>query len=156
MESQGRMVVEEMEFRFRHPVEVRFRDIDIGGHAHHGEALVYIEEGRSAYWRRVVGRPGLHDIDYILAEAHVRYHARVLWPDTLDVGVRVVRLGKKHFEMAYEVRSPERGRLVTASTVQVMFDYGAGVTKRIPDDMRARIEELDGPFGLRHPETRSV
>ena len=41
--SPGRMVVQEIEFRFRHPVEVRFRDIDIGGHAHHGEALVYIE-----------------------------------------------------------------------------------------------------------------
>jgi acyl-CoA thioester hydrolase len=140
------MVTPKLEFRFRHPVEVRFRDIDIGGHAHHGEALVYMEEARAAYWREVVGRPGLDDIDYILAEATIRYHQRVLWPDTLEVGVRVTRLGKKHFEMAYEVRSPARGRLVSGTTVQVMYDYDGGTTKRIPDEVRARIESQDGPF----------
>ena len=70
----------------------------------------------------------------------------MLWPDTLDVGVRVVKLGKKHFEMAYEVRSPERGRLVTGRTVQVMYDYERGASKRIPDEVRERIEALDGPF----------
>ena len=43
-------------YRFRHPVEVRFKDIDIGGHAHHSHALVYFEEARSAYWREGVGR----------------------------------------------------------------------------------------------------
>lgn len=134
-------------FRFRHPVEVRFKDIDVGGHAHHSHALVYFEEARAAYWRGVVGREGAGDVDYILAEAEVRYHARVLWPQTLDVGVRVSRLGKKHFEMVYEVRSAAGDRLVSGRTVQVMYDYGAGASTRIPDDVRTALEERDGPFG---------
>jgi acyl-CoA thioester hydrolase len=140
------MVVQDVEFNFRHPVEVRFRDIDMGGHAHHGQALIYMEEARAAYWRTVVGRPGLDDIDYVLAEVTVRYHQRVLWPDTLDVGVRVTRMGRKHFEMTYEVRSPERGRLVTGHTTQVMYDYDAGKSKRISAETRARIGSFDGPF----------
>lgn len=140
------MVVPDIEFNFRHPVEVRFRDIDMGGHAHHGEALIYMEEARAAYWRTVAGRPGLDDIDYVVAEVTVRYHQRVLWPDTLDVGVRVTRMGRKHFEMAYEVRSPERGVLATGKTTQVMYDYASGKSKRISDEMRARIEGLDGPL----------
>lgn len=133
-------------FRFRHPVAVRFCDIDIGGHAHHAQALVYFEEARAAYWRQVVGRAGLDDIDYIMAEARVRWHQRVLWPQELSVGVRVSRLGRKHFEMEYEVCAPDGARLQSGQSTQVMYDYAAGATKPLPDAVRAAMEALDGPF----------
>ena len=141
----------EPSFRFWHPVVVRFRDIDVGGHAHHAEALVYFEEARAAYWRRVTGRQGLDGVDYIMAEAEVRWHKRVLWPQTLQVGVRVSRLGKKHFEMSYEVRGEGGERLQSGRTVQVMYDYAASATSRIPEDLRRAIEELDGPFAHGRP-----
>lgn len=134
-------------FRFSHPVDVRFKDIDIGGHAHHSHALVYFEEARAAYWREVVGKGGLDGVDYILAEARQRYHARVLWPQRLAVGVRVSRLGKRHFEMEYEVRSSEGELLISGSTTQVMYDYEAASSMPVPAATRAAIEELDGPFG---------
>lgn len=137
----------EAQFRFRHPVEVRFKDIDVGGHAHHSQALVYFEEARTAYWREVVGRGSVEEIDYILVEAKVRYHQRILWPQTLDVGVRVSRLGRKSFEMEFLVRSAEGERLVSGHTVQVMYDYGVAATTRMPDGIRAPIEVWDGPFG---------
>jgi len=142
-------------FKFRHPVQVRFKDVDVGGHAHHSHALVYFEEARWAYWKHVVGRGELADVDYILAEATVRWHRRVLWPATLDVGVRVVRLGKKHFEMEYEALSAEGERMISGSTVQVWYDYEAGRTTRIPEDVRAPVEAADGPFGRtgREPTT---
>ena len=134
-------------YRFLHPVEVRFKDIDIGGHAHHSHALVYFEEARSAYWRKVVGRTGEGSIDYILAEAALRWHRRVLWPATLSVSVRVSLLGRKHFVMDYSVDSPIGERLVSGTTVQVMYDYATGAIKRLPDDVRDRIAEFEGPFG---------
>lgn len=134
-------------FRFTHPVDVRFKDVDVGGHAHHSHALVYFEEARAAYWSQVVGKGGLDGVDYILAEAHQRYHARVLWPQRLEVGVRVSRLGKRHFEMEYAVRSAEGELLVSGSTTQVMYDYEAGSSMVIPAESRAAIENLDGPFG---------
>lgn len=134
-------------FRFHHPVVVRFRDIDVGGHAHHSEALMYFEEARAAYWSEVVGQEGLDGVNYIMAEAELRWHQRVLWPQTLQVGVRVSRLGKKHFEMSYEVLGDGGERLQSGRTVQVMYDYAAGAATRIPDRIRAAIERRDGPFG---------
>lgn len=133
-------------FRFRHPVTVRFKDIDVGGHAHHSHALVYFEEARAAYWRTVAGRDGIDAIDYILAQAEVRWHARVLWPQTVTVGVRVSRLGKKHFDMEYDVRGEDGALLQSGRTVQVGYDYDAGAVARIPDEVRSRIEAHDGPF----------
>lgn len=134
-------------FRFQWSVPVRFRDIDVGGHAHHSEALMYFEEARAAYWREVAGRGGIDAIDYIMADAHLRWHARVLWPQTLAVGVRVSRLGKKHFEMEYEVRSQDGELLQSGTSVQVMYDYASGASMRLPDEVRAAIEAWDGPFG---------
>lgn len=134
-------------FDFWHDVDVRFRDVDVGGHAHHSQALIYFEEARAEYWRTVVGRPHLEEVDYILGEVTVRYHARVLYPARLRVGVRVSRLGKKHFEMEYRVEGEEGGLLVSGSTIGVMFDYAEGATRSIPEPVRERIEARDGPFG---------
>ncbi len=134
-------------FRFHHTVPVRFRDIDVGGHAHHSVALMYFEEARSAYWRDVVGREGLEDIDYVLAEAEIRWHRRVLWPQDLSVAVRVTRLGRKHFDMEYEVRGGDGELLVSGRTLQVMYDYEAGGSKPLPEEVRSAIETRDGPFG---------
>jgi acyl-CoA thioester hydrolase len=133
-------------FRFHHSVDVRFSDIDVGGHAHHAQALVYFEEARAAYWREVVGRAGTGDIDYILAESRIRWHQRVFWPQKLSVGVRVSRLGRKHFVMEYEVLAPDGTRLQSGETTQVMYDYAAGATKRLPEEVRDAIQTFDGPF----------
>ena len=126
---------------------VRFRDIDVGGHAHHSEALMYFEEARWAYWREVLGRGSLDDVDYVLAEARVRWHKRVLWPQTVDVGVRVSRLGRKHFDLDYQVRGEDGVLLVSGTTTQVMFDYETERSKRMPEELRARLEAFESPSG---------
>ena len=104
-------------YLFRHQVEVRFKDIDVGGHARHSHALVYFEGARAAYWRDVVGRPAEGAVDYVLADATVRWHRRVLWPDRLNVSVRVSLLGRKHFRMDYLVDSQEGDRLGPVNTI---------------------------------------
>ena len=138
---------ESQPFRFRHPVAVRFHDIDVYGHAHHSRALIYFEEARWAYWDQVVGTDRPEDVTYVLAEMHVRYHRRVRYPMSLDVGVRVSEVGRKHFGMIYEARSPEGELLVSGSSVQVMIDYTTERATSVPTDIRSAIDEWDGPFG---------
>lgn len=140
------------EFRFFHSVPVRFRDVDVGGHAHHSEALVYMEEARWAYWARVAGREGVESVDYVLADARLRFHQRVLYPDILQVGIRVASVGRKHVEMEYEVRSGAGELLQSGATTQVMYDYGSGHSVRVPDELRERLEAFEGgPLPTRRP-----
>ena len=114
------------------------------GHAHHSLPLIYFEQVRAAYWREVAGREDVQSIDYIMAEFNVRYHARTLFPDTLQVSVRTSRLGTKSFDMEYEARSGAGELLVTARSVQVMYDYGEHRPKEIPAEVRRRIEQFEG------------
>ena len=108
---------------------------------------MYFEEARWAYWREVLGRGSIEDVDYVLAEARIRWHRRVLWPQNVQVGVRVTRLGRKHFELDYEVRGEDGELLVSGTTVQVMFDYESERSVRLPDALRESLEAFDGPLG---------
>jgi acyl-CoA thioester hydrolase len=130
-------------FRFHHSVEVRFRDLDPMGHAHHGMPLVYLEEARAAYWREVVGRNGLDGIDYVMAEVNVRFHQRIEFPALLDVALRTSRLGTKSFEMEFEIRSPAGELLSSGRTVQVMYDYEVSRSKEVPPEIRQRITAFE-------------
>jgi acyl-CoA thioester hydrolase len=123
-------------FRFRRRVEVRFRDIDEMGHAHHTMPLIYIEEARTSYWRDVLGRA---ELDFIMGEVGLRFHRRIRYPSVLSVGVRTTRMGGRSLAMEYEVRDESGELLAEGWSEQVMFDYAAGRSKPIPADMRERV-----------------
>jgi acyl-CoA thioester hydrolase len=136
------------EYRFLHDVEVRFRDLDPMGHAHHSLPLIYWEEARARYWREVAGRRDVADIDYVMGEFTVRYLRRILFPGRLSAGVRVSRLGRSSFGMEYGLWDEEGRLLSTGSSAQVVYDYGAGRSAPLDDATRARIEAFEGrPLG---------
>jgi acyl-CoA thioester hydrolase len=132
------------DLKFKHRVTVRFSDLDSMGHAHHTLPLVYFEEARAAYWRDVAGRPSVGDIDYVLADVHVQFKQRILYPANLVVRAGVVNVGNASFVMQYELVDEEGGLLATGETTQVMFDYTTNRSKPLPADVRARIERHEG------------
>ena len=127
-------------FRFRRSVEVRFRDIDEMGHAHHTLPLIYMEEARSAYWREVLGRP---ELDFIMGEVGVRFHRRIRYPSTVSVGVRATRIGGRSLSMVYDIREESGEVLADGWSKQVMYDYAAGESIPVSPAMRARIADYE-------------
>ena len=136
------------DFRFHYAVQVRFRDLDPMGHAHHSLPLIYFEEARAAYWREVVGRVGLDAVDYIIAEALLRYHTRIRFPGNPTVGVRVARVGGSSLTLEYGLWTPESEVLASGRTVQVMYDYARECTVPVAGDVRARIEHFESGGGV--------
>lgn len=130
--------------KFTCPVPVRFHDLDAMGHAHHTLPIIYFEEARAAYWRDVAGRPGVQDIDYVVAELRVQFKQRVLYPATLTVRTGVTHVGNASFTMAYELADQDGAVLATGESVQVMYDYQTSKAMRMPEEVRARIERYEG------------
>jgi acyl-CoA thioester hydrolase len=131
-------------FRFRHTVEVRFRDLDVMGHVHHTLPLIYLEEARAAYWREIAGRTRPTEIDYVLAEITCRFHKRIHWPGHLEVGLRVSSIGSKSFHMEFEIRDGAGDVVASGSTVQVAYDYAAARSMMFDAETRRRIEAFEG------------
>ena len=136
---------------FRTEGPVRFRDLDAMGHAHHTLPLIYLEEARAAFWRELKGSASIDDIDYVMAEITLRFHARTLYPSLVNVGLSVIRVGGKSFTMEFELRASDGTLLSSGTAIQVAYDYGAGGSKPIDEKRFAIVGLLSSaaskPFG---------
>ena len=126
---------------FIHRLEVRFRDCDSMGHTNNAVYLTYLEQTRFAHWRSLWGfgtpqlAPGLPGV--ILARVECDYRRPATYGDLLEVRMRVAEIGRTSFRYEYEIVDQAGRTVLTAKTVQVMYDYATEKPVPIPDDIRA-------------------
>ena len=126
---------------FEHEIDVRFRDCDALGHVNNAVYLTYLEQARFAHWQRLTGTSGIPRT-FILARVECDYRAQATVGDRLVVRLKVAAVGNSSFtfEVPDSRTACTRAVVATARTVQVMYDYTAGRSVPIPDDVRARLE----------------
>jgi len=135
------------DFKFYHPVVVRYGDLDPQGHVNNAAFLTYLEHGRVNYIRHLDlwdGKSFL-EIGFILARVELDYKAPILMTDRVEVGIRTSRLGNKSLDMEYLIRDADSGNLFgEAKTVQVAYDYQSGITIPLLPSWRETIEKFEG------------
>ncbi|MBO9369092.1 MAG: acyl-CoA thioesterase [Chloroflexi bacterium] len=135
-------------YRFAHPIEVRYGDLDPQGHLNNAKYLTYFEQARIQYLIHLgLFRPGQSflEIGIILAEARVTFLKPVHFGQSVEVCVRVIRLGNKSFETEYLLRDRQtHEELARGSSVQVTYDYHTAQTIPIPPTWRQAIAEFEG------------
>lgn len=135
------------EFRFYHPIEVRYGDLDPQGHLNNAKYLTYFEQARIQYFvelRLFMPGQSFMDIGVIMAEARVTFHAPVHFGQPVKVGVRTVELGNKSMKVEQAIVHAESGdRLASGQVVLVAFDYRANKTVPIPEQMRQTIAQFE-------------
>jgi acyl-CoA thioester hydrolase len=135
------------DFRFFHPIVVRYGDLDPQGHVNNAAFMTYLEHARVAYVRQL----GLWDgksflqIGFILARVELDYKAPIQLIDQVEVGVRTSRLGNKSLDMDYLIQSQESGVVYgEGKTVQVAYDYQLGKTIPLQAFWRETIQSYEG------------
>lgn len=134
-------------FRFFHPIEVRYGDLDPQGHVNNASYLTYLEQARIAYIRQLSLWPtdSFLDIGIILANAQLTFRSPILFGQPVRVGVRVTRLGNKSLAMEYRLEDEQTGQeLASGLTVLVTYDYHSGQTIPIPPKWRETISQFEG------------
>jgi acyl-CoA thioester hydrolase len=126
-------------YALEYELEVRFRDCDPLGHVNNAAYLTYLEQARFALWQHLTHATGIPR-SFILARAECDYRAPATMGDRLIVRVGIASVGRSSFTLAYEVLNARTRQLIaTAKTVQVMYDYVAGRSVPIPDQVRAQL-----------------
>jgi acyl-CoA thioester hydrolase len=138
-------------FRYRHPIEIRFRDTDALGHVNNAVYLTYFEAARAGYYRAVTGNvfdseEGARRQSLIIARACVDFRAPAYFGQSLVVECGAAWVGRSSFALDYRITvAGEEQRLIAdGQTVQVMFDYGAGRPIRIPSELLERLRTYEG------------
>jgi acyl-CoA thioester hydrolase len=136
------------EFRFFHPIEVRYGDLDPQGHLNNANFLTYFEIGRINYFVELgLFKPGQSflDINVIMAESHVTYRASVHFGMPIKVGVRTSQIAKKSMRVEQNIVHAETGKVLASGyIILVAFDYYQNKTIPVPDVMREKISEYEG------------
>jgi acyl-CoA thioester hydrolase len=113
---------------------VRFRDLDGMGHVNNAVFLTYMESARIAYLS-ALGAGDNPQQSLILARVEVDFRSPIAFGEDVEVGVRTSRMGRKSFELEYEVRAG--GRVAAEGrSVLVGYDYEAGASTEIPAEWR--------------------
>ena len=135
-----------MDFRFSHPLEIRYADIDAQRHLNSARYFTYMEQARAAYIQHLGLWDGedFDEIGMILLEQSCRYLRPVKYEDEIRVGVKAVRIGNKSMEMEYSIQDPAGEEYARGHTVLVAYDYRQDHSIPVPDSWRAAIRAFEG------------
>ena len=127
------------------PLRPRFRDTDAMGHINNAVYVTYLEVARQEYWRAFRQDENYRVVPFILARVEVDFRSEALMHETLELCIRCAYVGRKSFAFEYAIRELTSQRLVvSASSVQVFYDYATKTSQPCPDDMRQRFETFEG------------
>jgi acyl-CoA thioester hydrolase len=136
------------DFKFFHPTEVRYGDLDPQGHVNNAKFLTYFEQARIYYLVQLglfSKDQSFMEVGVIIADIHITYHATTHYGDPIKVGVRTTKIGNKSFTTEQSVVNADTGEVMASGTVVlVTFDYEGLKPIPVPDEWRRKISEFEG------------
>jgi acyl-CoA thioester hydrolase len=127
---------------------VRFGDLDAMQHMNNVEFMRFFETARIDWFRDVLPEhnPGKREaFGFIFAECHIAYRAPAFFDDEIRTWIRPVELKRSSLRLEFEMRVESDGRLVADGWgALVGYDYGAGKSRPLPEDVRERIAPMLG------------
>jgi acyl-CoA thioester hydrolase len=129
---------------------VQWGEQDKFGHVNNTVFFRWFESARIEYLNRI----GLSEmmererVGPILAAIGCNYRRQLTFPDTVDIGSRVTRIGRSSITMSHALWSQRQQALVAdGDSTIVAFDYQTQRPVSVPDSIRQAIEKLEGrPF----------
>lgn len=136
------------DYRFYHPVEVRYGDLDPQGHVNNAKHLTYFEQARVAYMIELglfTKDQSFMKIGAIVADVHITYLAPVYFGQNIKVGVCTARIGNKSMTWKQNILDVDSGKeLSRGELVIVTYDYETGKTISVPQEWREKITQFEG------------
>jgi acyl-CoA thioester hydrolase len=135
-------------FRFYHPIEVRYGDLDPQGHVNNAKHLTYFEQARIAYWIELglfTKDQSFMEIGVILADVHLTYLEPIYYGQNIKVGVHIAKLGNKSMTWLQNIVDAGTGTvLAKGEVIMVSYDYRAEKSIPIPPEWREKITRFEG------------
>jgi acyl-CoA thioester hydrolase len=130
-------------------IPTRWHDNDVYGHVNNVEYYAYFDTVINAYLIREGGLDIHRDpVIGLCAESHCEFRAPLVFPETVEAGLRVAHLGRT--SVRYEIALFGEGAVEPAAVgwfVHVFVDREARRPADIPPRVRAALERARAPRG---------
>ena len=128
-------------------LQVLWGDQDTFGHVNNTVFLKWCETGRVAYLERAGMWPMIKSQGKgpILVSISCDYRRQVTFPDTVQVGSRITKIGNTSFRMEHAIVSLTQDALVAESdSTMVFLEYEHNSPLRVPDELRQAFGRIEG------------
>lgn len=136
-----------MNINFLHssPIQIRFNDVDMLGHATNSVYPQYFDLGRMAYFESVLGERMDWRFDgLIMVSISIDFVAQIKLYDSVVVRTKIIRLGNKSLDMVQDLYNETTGKIVAKSNgVMVGYNGKEEVSIPIPTRWRERIAAFE-------------
>ncbi len=124
---------------YRHPIRVRYQEIDMQRVVFNAHYLAYCDEVMAGWSAEAFGWSGLDDrIDWMLVRIELEWQGSATYGDTLDIDCGITRWGASSFDVAF--RGTVLGRPIFAATITYVCVRPATTTKMsVPDEVRMKL-----------------
>lgn len=129
-----------MMFRFVVDVPLRWVDVDSEGVVNNAVYLSLMEHARWQYFESL-GLLPRGRVEFLLAEATVRFQRPGRLGMKVEVAARTARIGTTSFQMEYEVRGDDQ--VLATGTAVLVFVDGALRPSPVPDAVREGITAFE-------------
>lgn len=126
---------------------VQWGDQDAFGHVNNCIYIRWFESARIAYADRtgLTSLMSAQKIGPILAAVACNFRRQLNFPDTVEIGARISRLGRSSMTMEHLIVSQsQQSAVADGDSTIVCFDYASNKPIAIPDPIRQAVEQLEG------------
>ncbi|MGK2954228.1 MAG: acyl-CoA thioesterase [Solirubrobacterales bacterium] len=125
-------------------IPTRWKDNDVYGHVNNVEYYSFFDTVINA-WLIEEGGLDIHSGDSIgvCAESHCRFLASVAFPDSVEAGLRVGKLGNSSVKYEIGLFDSEGRALAEGWFVHVFVDRDGRTPGPIPESIRTSLEQLE-------------
>ncbi len=137
--------MEEFQFNFSIPIQIRMSDLDPFNHVNNGIQCSYLDLGRSAYIEEILGEKiDWLSIDLVLAHISLDFLIPINYGDQIICACKVTYLGNKSFKMIQHLIDTESGIIKTKSeSVIVGLDREKLISIPIKQEYREKLKEFE-------------
>jgi YbgC/YbaW family acyl-CoA thioester hydrolase len=127
------------EFRFFHPLRVRWAEVDMQKIVFNAHYLMYFDTAVADYWRALAlpYEQAMHQLqgDLYVKKATVEFHASARMDDRLDVALKCGRIGNSSMLFSGAIFRGEQ-LLITCELVYVFADPATQTSRPVPAALR--------------------
>jgi acyl-CoA thioester hydrolase len=135
------------DYKFFHPIEVRYGDLDPQGHVNNAKYLTYFEQARVHYFIQLglfSRDQSFMEIGVVIADIHITYRAPTHYDNNIKVGVKTIKLGGKSIVLEQCVMDADTGKIMASGTVvMVTFDYKELKSIPVPAEWKKKFNEFE-------------
>jgi len=125
--------------------KVRFGDLDAMQHLNNVEFLRYFETARIKYLADRLGREhgpaNRTGFGFIFGECKITYRSPAFYDEDVRTWIRPASLSRSTITLDFEMTAEGDGRILAGGYgVLVGYDYEAGESRPLPDELRERLD----------------